>query len=95
MYYNCNQEKDFAAITGLKKLGVYNIPPLVGRGVLINIAKYFKTDVMKAGQYFNEKEIQEAASQQGVAIREGDVVLLSHWLDRRQTPISPQSVDKW
>jgi kynurenine formamidase len=82
MYYNCNQEKDFAAITGLKKLGVHNIPPLVGRGVLVNMAKYFKTDVMKAGQYFNEKEIQEAASQQGVTIREGDVVLFhTGWTD--------------
>lgn len=82
MYYNCNEEKDFAAITGLKKLGVHNIPPLVGRGVLINMAKHFKTDVMKAGQFFNEKEIQEAAKAQGVEIREGDVVLFhTGWTD--------------
>jgi len=82
VYYNCNNEKDFAAITGLKKLGVHNIPPLVGRAVLINMAKYFKTDVMKAGQYFNEKEIQEAATQQGVEIREADIVLFhTGWTD--------------
>lgn len=82
MYYNCNEEKDFAAITGLKKLGVHAIPPLVGRGVLINMAKHFNTDIMKAGQYFNEKEIQEAATAQGVEIREGDIVLFhTGWTD--------------
>ena len=31
IYYNCNKEEDFAAITGLKKLGTHNVPPLVGR----------------------------------------------------------------
>jgi Putative cyclase len=41
IYYNCNKGADFAALTGLKKLGIHNIPPLVGRGVLIDMAKHF------------------------------------------------------
>lgn len=84
MYYNCNDEKDFAAITGLKKLGTHAIPPLVGRGVLINMAKHFGKEHLDAGQFFNEAEIQAAAKAQGVEIREGDVVLFhTGWTDAK------------
>lgn len=82
MYYNCNDEKDFAGITGLSKMGTHAIPPLVGRGVLINMAKHYGKDVLDAGQYFNEADIQAAAKAQGVEIREGDVVLFhTGWTD--------------
>ena len=40
LFYNCNKGKDFAAMTGMTKLGVEKIPPLVGRGVLVDIAAY-------------------------------------------------------
>ena len=82
--YNCNDERDFAAVTGLRKLGVHNMPALVGRGVRVDMAKYYKLDSMQAGQYFNEKQIQEAAQQQGVEIREGDVVFFhTGWSDAK------------
>lgn len=84
MYYNCNNEKDFAAITGLTKLGTHNIPPLVGRGVLIDMTKHFGKASLDAGQVFNEREIQAAASAQGVEIREGDIVLFhTGWTDAK------------
>ncbi len=84
MYYNCNDEKDFAAITGLKKLGTHGIPPIVGRGVLIDMTKHFGKASLDAGQFFNEKEIQEAAKAQGVEIREGDIVLFhTGWTDAK------------
>lgn len=86
MYYNCNDEKDFAAITGLKKLGTHGIPPIVGRGVLIDMARHFGKASLDAGQFFNEKEIQEAAKAQGVEIREGDIVLFhTGWTDAKLT----------
>jgi kynurenine formamidase len=82
MYYNCNHRKDFADISGLKKLGVHNIPPMVGRGVLINMAKHNGVDVMKAGQVITAADIKAAATAQKVEIREGDVVLLhTGWTD--------------
>jgi kynurenine formamidase len=82
VYYNCNNEKDFAAITGLKKMGVHNIPPLVGRGVLINMAKHFGMETLPAGKFFTAADIQAAAKAQGVEIREGDVVLFhTNWTD--------------
>ncbi len=84
MYYNCNHQKDFAAITGLTKLGTHQIPPLVGRAVLIDMARHYGKASLDAGQFFNENEIQAAARAQGVAIREGDVVLFhTGWTDAK------------
>lgn len=83
-YYNCNNQKDFAAITGLTKLGTHQIPPLVGRGVLIDMTKHFGKPWLEAGQFFNERDIQAAAQAQGVEIREGDVVLFhTGWTDAK------------
>jgi kynurenine formamidase len=82
MYYNCNDEKDFAAITGLKKMGTHNVPPLVGRGVVLNMAKHFGMDSLPAGKFFTAADIQAASKAQGVEIREGDVVLFyTGWTD--------------
>jgi kynurenine formamidase len=53
----------------------------VARGVMLDMAAYYKTDVVKEGTAFNAKEIEEAAKAQGVEIREGDVVLFhTGWL---------------
>lgn len=84
VYYNCNNEKDFAAITGLKKMGTHDIPPLVARGVLIDMAKHFNMPFLPAGKYFTDKDVQAAAKAQKVEIREGDVVLFhTGWTDAK------------
>lgn len=83
-YYNCNEGADFAGITGLSKLGIHAIPPLVGRGVLIDMAKHFEVEALEGGQGFGEDDIKAAAEAQGVEIREGDVVLFhTGWTDAR------------
>lgn len=74
-FYNCNKGSDFAALTGLTKLGIHQIPPLVGRGVMIDMAKHFGVEVMAGGQSFGSADIKAAATAQGVEIRQGDVVL--------------------
>jgi len=75
VYYNGAKHADFADATGLKKFGVEKIPPLVARGVLLDMAAHFGTDVVKEGTAFNTKEIEAVAKKQGVEIRQGDVVL--------------------
>ncbi|MFB6419721.1 MULTISPECIES: cyclase family protein [Bradyrhizobium] len=81
VYYNGHKLADFADPTGLKKLGIEKVPPMVTRGVLLDMAAYFKTDVVKEGTAFNVKEIEEAAKQQNVEIRQGDVVIFhTGWL---------------
>jgi kynurenine formamidase len=75
VYYNGHKVADFADPKGLKKLGVEKIPPMVTRGVLLDMAAHYGTDVVKEGTAFNSKEIEEVAKKQGVEIRQGDVVL--------------------
>lgn len=82
LYYNCNDAKDFVALTGLTKLGTHNVPPMVARGVLIDMTKHFKVPTLAAGQGITPEDIDAAMKAQGVTINEGDVVLLhTGWTD--------------
>jgi kynurenine formamidase len=74
-FYNCNQGKDFSIITGLTKLDISGIPPMVGRGVMIDIAKQMGVDSLQAGQPITSNDIKAAMKSQGVTVGEGDVVL--------------------
>lgn len=75
-FYNCNQGKDFSIITGLTKLDISGIPPMVGRGIMIDIAKQMGVDSLQAGQPITSNDIKAAMKSQGVTVGEGDVVLL-------------------
>jgi kynurenine formamidase len=80
-YYNCHKNTDFVQANGLTKLGIENLPNIVTRGVVLDMAAYFGKEVLDAGTAFNRKEIDEQAAKQGIEIREGDVVLFhTGWL---------------
>lgn len=74
-YYNCLDEKEISAITGLTKLGTHAVPPLVGRAVILDMAKHAGKEVMAAGEHFGSEEIKAAAEAQGVTMGEGDIIL--------------------
>lgn len=81
-YYNCNEAKDFVALTGLTKLGTHNVPPMVARAVLIDMTRHFKVPALAAGQGITPEDIDAAMKAQGVTINEGDVVLFhTGWTD--------------
>ena len=82
LYYNCNKAADFAMTDGLKKLGVEHVPAVATRGVLLDMAGYFNTDIVKEGTAFNRAEIEGAMKRQGIkSIEKGDVVLFyTGWL---------------
>ena len=46
VFYNCNDASEVTDITGMKKLGTEKIPPLVGRGVLLDMTKHFNVEYM-------------------------------------------------
>jgi kynurenine formamidase len=80
-YYNGNKWGEMATMGGLKKLGVDKVPPMVARGVLIDMAAYLGVDVVKEGTAFNKAEIEGALKKQGSEIRQGDVVIFhTGWL---------------
>jgi kynurenine formamidase len=82
LYFNCNKAGDFAMTDGLKKLGVEHVPAVATRGVLLDMAGYFNTDIVKEGTPFNRAEIEGALKRQGIkSIEKGDVVLFyTGWL---------------
>ena len=82
VYYNGLTDTDFAKADGLTALGLEKLPSLVARGVLLDMAKHFGTDLVEEGTPYTEEDIKAAAEAQGVELREGDVVLFhSGWLN--------------
>lgn len=80
-FYNGNRPKDFVRTDGLIKMGIHNIPPIVTRGVLLDIAGARGVEVMKEGDFISAEEVQNALAAAGVTLRSGDVVLLhTGWL---------------
>ena len=82
VYYNCNHAKNFSALGGLTKLGIENVPPIVTRGIVLDIAAHYGVDHLKAGQYFSVEDVKAVEKSQETPIREGDVVLFhTGWTD--------------
>lgn len=82
VYYNGHRAEDFVTVNGLTRLGLEKVPPIVTRGVLLDMAAHFGTDIVPAGRAFTAADIEAAAARQGVSIRTGDVVLFhTGWLN--------------
>jgi len=83
-YYNCNQGEDFAQLTGLTKLGIHQIPPIIGRGVLIDMAKHFGVSHLAGGQGITRAALEAAMKAQNVELKRGDIILLhTGWTDAK------------
>ncbi len=76
-YYNGKLASEFLTPGGLQMYGTHTLPPIVTRGVLLDIAALAGVDVLAAGTAINRPEIDAAAERQGVEIRKGDVVILN------------------
>ena len=75
VHYNGHKVEDFLTVTGVKKLGLEKLPPIVSRGVLLDMRAHFKQDIVKEGTVFTVSDIEAVAKKQGVVIKKGDVVL--------------------
>lgn len=62
--------------SGFTELGAETIAPIVTRGVLLDIARLRGVDRIGAGNPILRSDLEAAAQNEGVAIGEGDVVLL-------------------
>ena len=84
MYYNCNHARDFAQVSGLTKLGIEKLPPLVARGVVLDMAGHYSVPHLEGGQAFSVEDVKAVAKQQNTPIRKGDVVLFhTGWTDAK------------
>jgi kynurenine formamidase len=81
-YYNGIRAEEFVATTGLTKLSIDKLPPMVSRGVLLDMARHFGTAMLPAGKAFNRADIEAATKAAGIEIGKGDVVLFhTGWLN--------------
>jgi kynurenine formamidase len=62
--------------TGFKQLGVETIPPLVARGVLLDVAGWMGVDHLPARYVIPADGLINCARDQGVEVRKGDVLLV-------------------
>ncbi|MEZ5407504.1 MAG: cyclase family protein [Acidimicrobiales bacterium] len=74
--YNGLATDDVVGDYGLKQLGVENVPPIITRGVLLDVAGLDGADMLEAGRAVTLDDIQRARDTAGVDIREGDVVCI-------------------
>lgn len=76
VFFNGHRGEDIQAVGGLKKLGIENAPPIVTRGVLLDIAALKGVDRLPVGTVITPADIEAAMHRQHIAsIDAGDVVL--------------------
>ena len=61
---------------GWKKTGAETIPPIIARGVLIDVARAKGVSALKNNYRVNANDLKEALRLQGVTLQKGDVVLI-------------------
>jgi len=82
VYYNGHKAADFVTIEGVTKLGIEKVPPIVTRGVVVDMCEHFSKAVVHEGTEFSSAAIQEALHRHGLTVRKGDVVLFNTgWLE--------------
>ena len=86
VFYNGFKGKDFGKVDGLTSMGVEDYPPIVTRGVLIDMAACMGHKIVPVTTVFNRQNIMDCEKQQGISIERGDVVLLhSGWINMLET----------
>ena len=90
VFYNCFDGKEISQITGLTNLGIEKIPPIVARGLLINIAAVKKVDHLKAGETFDLRDVKKALRAQNISVESGDVVIFHTGWTQHKYDSNPQ-----
>ena len=75
-WYNGFKEADWGGDFGPRKCDATTIPPIVARGVMIDVAAFKKLDALPGHTLITAKDLQETLAWEGVALKPGDVVLV-------------------
>jgi kynurenine formamidase len=75
-WYNGFKEADWGGDFGPRKCDGPTIPPIVARGVLIDVAAFKGLDALPAHDPISAKDLQDTLAWEGVTLRPGDVVLI-------------------
>lgn len=75
-WYNGFKEGEWGGDWGPRKCDATTIPPIIARGVLIDVAAYRKVDALPAHTALSSKDLQDTLAWEGVRLQPGDVVLV-------------------
>jgi kynurenine formamidase len=83
-WYNGYKEADWGGNFGVRKCDATTIPPIITRGVLIDVAGFRKVDALPANYKITVGDLQSALEAQKTRLQGGDTVLirtgvLRHW----------------
>ncbi len=76
VFYNGTKADDVYQHTGVKKFGTDTLPPIVTRGVLLDIAALKGVDIMAPGEVITPEDIEAALKRQDLRLQRGDAVML-------------------
>ncbi|MEL7397762.1 MAG: cyclase family protein [Pseudomonadota bacterium] len=76
VFFNGNRGEDIQDPAGLTRLGVENTPPIITRGLVLDIPRLKGVERLEIGYVITVEDIQAAMARQGITdIRTGDVVI--------------------
>lgn len=74
-WYNNFKESDWGGDFGVRKCDATTIPPIIARGVMLDIAGLKGVDALPASYGITKQDVDDALKAQKVELRPGDVVL--------------------
>jgi kynurenine formamidase len=75
-WYNGFTEEDWGSDFGIRKTDVLTIPPVVARGVLLDVAGYKNVDALPSHYEITVEDLEGTLERQGIDITPGTVVLV-------------------
>jgi kynurenine formamidase len=75
-WYNGFKEADWGGNFGIRKCDATTIPPIITRGVLIDVAGFRKVDALPSRYKITVEDLKGSLEKQGTALRPGDTVLI-------------------
>ena len=75
-WYNGFKEADWGGNFGIRKCDANSIPPIITRGVLLDVAGFRKVDALPSHYRITADELQAVAEAQKTEIRPGDTIMI-------------------
>jgi kynurenine formamidase len=75
-WYNGFKEADWGGDWGPRKCDASTIPPIIARGVLIDVAGFKKQDALPGHTRISTSDLRDTLAWEGVSLAPGDVVLV-------------------
>ncbi|MCI0747787.1 MAG: cyclase family protein [Verrucomicrobia subdivision 3 bacterium] len=75
-WYNGFRERDWGGNWGIRKCDATTIPPIVARGVLIDVADYKNVEALAANYAITPADLEGALKKQAIELKPRDIVLI-------------------